>query len=630
MNSKSSLAKLAEWSPSDWPESLPEMRTIDNLLRCSICYEFFDVALMIPDCSHNYCSLCIRRSLSYEPQCPTCSLKLNSPTLKNNRVLDELVQNFIKVRTKLLELVTGSGIEKSPSVTAGTVAKEGEEVNKRSKLTSSKRRKDHGRSQRSSKSSSPDTKRQKLDEGKESISNSEETTENNLRTTAESCSKTNTEVIVINAEECCHEQAASEMQPMTVDEDMLEKQTPQKQADSDVAECPVCGDMVPHKRINAHLDTCLTRTEKKSSLRRKTSKEPKTICSTSAKRKHAPRVESKEFEAVSSDDASSSSLDQQPCSSKSRGSSSLAVKGSNALIQTVQKRKPLPKLVYTLMPEKELRQRLKEWNLSTKGDKASLVKRHHDFVLLYNAECDSIKPKSAAQIAREVEKSERIRAKEASSLNEPSTSTGLRFEKNQTEDDMDKVRQKYLKEHEHEFDKLISDVKNRQRGKRKKTAKEIPGSESLSVSKKCEPGEKSAKDENDQSCNTKRDDIDAEKTIANLENGPSSFMANNKVSSVLDQSKSSSFIPEPPSSPSLISLPDEEDELTPSLGLENDDLDCKDEDSRDTNIIPESPVIKVGKAEDANVNTHTAASDSDEEFQLHASVSSKRIKSNLF
>jgi len=95
---------------------------------------------------------------------------------------------------------------------------------------------DHGRSQRSSKSSSPDTKRQKLDEGKESISNSEETTENNLRITAESCSKTNTEVIVINAEESRHEQAASEMQPilMTVDEDMLEEQTPQQPADSDV------------------------------------------------------------------------------------------------------------------------------------------------------------------------------------------------------------------------------------------------------------------------------------------------------------------------------------------------------------------------------------------------------------
>ena len=100
----------------------------------------------------------------------------------------------------------------------------------------------------------------------------------------------------------------------------------------------------------------------------------------------------------------------------------------------------------------------------------------------------------------------------------------------------------------------------------------LSGSESFSVSKKCEPGEKSAKDENGESCNTKRDDLDAEKTIANLEKGPSSFIANNIDSSLLDQSKSSSFVPEPPSSPSLISLPDEEDELTPSLGLENDDL----------------------------------------------------------
>lgn len=101
---------------------------------------------------------------------------------------------------------------------------------------------DHGRSQRSSKSSSPDTKRQKLDEGKESNSNSEETTKNNLQTTAESCSKTNTDVIVINAEESCHEQAASEMQPMTVDEDMLEKQTQQQQADSDVGRwSTICG-----------------------------------------------------------------------------------------------------------------------------------------------------------------------------------------------------------------------------------------------------------------------------------------------------------------------------------------------------------------------------------------------------
>lgn len=82
VNSKPSLTTVAEWSPSDWPESLSELRvfwnvsgiilrkdffeailetilfifrfqTIDNLLRCSICYEYFDVAMIVPDCSHN-------------------------------------------------------------------------------------------------------------------------------------------------------------------------------------------------------------------------------------------------------------------------------------------------------------------------------------------------------------------------------------------------------------------------------------------------------------------------------------------------------------------------------------------------------------------------------------------------
>ena len=50
-------------------------------------------------------------------------------------------------------------------------------------------------------------------------------------------------MIVINAEESRHEQAASEMQPMSVDEDMLEKQTQQQQADSDVGKWPTICDL---------------------------------------------------------------------------------------------------------------------------------------------------------------------------------------------------------------------------------------------------------------------------------------------------------------------------------------------------------------------------------------------------
>uniref|UniRef100_A0A452QYQ4 RAD18 E3 ubiquitin protein ligase n=1 Tax=Ursus americanus TaxID=9643 RepID=A0A452QYQ4_URSAM len=33
-----------------WP---PGLAAIDDLLRCGICFEYFNIAVMIPQCSHN-------------------------------------------------------------------------------------------------------------------------------------------------------------------------------------------------------------------------------------------------------------------------------------------------------------------------------------------------------------------------------------------------------------------------------------------------------------------------------------------------------------------------------------------------------------------------------------------------
>lgn len=51
-----------------------------------------------------------------------------------------------------------------------------------------------------------------------------------------------------------------------------------------------------------------------------------------------------------------------------------------SIVQT-PKRKPLPKLVYTLLSEKQMRQRLKDIGLSVQGDKQALVNRHRRYVL---------------------------------------------------------------------------------------------------------------------------------------------------------------------------------------------------------------------------------------------------------
>ncbi|XP_035675508.1 E3 ubiquitin-protein ligase RAD18-like, partial [Branchiostoma floridae] len=82
-------------SSGDWPENFKQLKTIDDLLRCPICYEYFDITMIIPQCSHNYCSLCIRRYLNYKTQCPTCGVSVSEPELRNNRGIDDLVRQFL-------------------------------------------------------------------------------------------------------------------------------------------------------------------------------------------------------------------------------------------------------------------------------------------------------------------------------------------------------------------------------------------------------------------------------------------------------------------------------------------------------------------------------------------------------
>lgn len=57
-------------------------------------------------------------------------------------------------------------------------------------------------------------------------------------------------------------------------------------------------------------------------------------------------------------------------------------------------RRPMGKLVYNLLSMPELKRRLKECHLSLQGSRDQLIKRHQTFVHIYNAECDSLNPKS--------------------------------------------------------------------------------------------------------------------------------------------------------------------------------------------------------------------------------------------
>src|SRR5579862_7291247 len=85
--------------PSDWTNtSLQSLYPLDSNLRCLICKDFY-TAPVITTCLHTFCSLCIRRSLSAESQCPACrTTNVSDSGLRANKVVEDLVENFLAVR----------------------------------------------------------------------------------------------------------------------------------------------------------------------------------------------------------------------------------------------------------------------------------------------------------------------------------------------------------------------------------------------------------------------------------------------------------------------------------------------------------------------------------------------------
>ncbi|XP_054694560.1 E3 ubiquitin-protein ligase RAD18 isoform X1 [Grus americana] len=382
-----------------WPPSLSPLKAVDDLLRCGICFDYFSIAMIIPQCSHNYCSLCIRKFLSYKTQCPACCVAVSESDLKNNRTLDELVKSFNSARQQLFRLVLDAPLISSPlacsrysagkshvtSPVSWPVLKEEVPVidsflRKEKVCTSTKADGLAGTDQKIFKteedhnfySSSAEV------DGKDSEGGSQESPD---------CTKS-------------HEK------PSTSVVKVVKK-----------VECPVCEVTIPEQYINKHLDSCLTREEKKDSLRSST-----------------------------------------------------------------HKRKPMSKVVYNLLSERDLKKKLKEHGLSTHGTRQQLIKRHQEFVHMYNAQCDSLNPKSVAEVVKELEKNEKIRVQlEFNKSGENS----LTFTKNQTEEEIDEIHTDYRNKHRTEFQFLVDQVNSRwkKNGKRKTesaqnkddvTVKELP------------------------------------------------------------------------------------------------------------------------------------------------------------
>ncbi|XP_042360222.1 E3 ubiquitin-protein ligase RAD18 [Plectropomus leopardus] len=378
---------------ADLPPSLSCLKNVDALLRCPICFDFLNISMMTK-CSHNFCSLCIRKFLCYKLLCPVCNTQATEQDLRNNRLLDDLVVNFKAARQQLSKAQFDSPpiSPKTPAsaVKCKTPRERGQKRN--SSVLS------HFFQKKPKTSPSEETQRDGVQREKMQTPSTHNANDADLHSA-------NAQLPVVVKEEPTDVGVASIQGLMSVKQEpgvslsistgveVAHSSSPSKDVKPVIkVACPVCSVSVPQHFINKHLDTCLTRGEKKESLR--------------------------------------SSLDK--------------------------KRRPMAKLVYNLLSMQELKRRLKECHLSMQGSRDQLIKRHQEFVHVYNAQCDSLNPKSAEDIAKELEANEKIR-NQLQGKSKPV----MVFAKNQSEKEIDEMHSNYRKQHSSDFSRLIAQVRGR-------------------------------------------------------------------------------------------------------------------------------------------------------------------------
>ncbi|XP_037535467.1 E3 ubiquitin-protein ligase RAD18 [Nematolebias whitei] len=394
---------MAHQIEENLPPSLACLKNVDALLRCPICFDFLNIAMMTK-CSHNFCSLCIRKFLSYKLLCPVCNTQMTEQDLRNNRVLDNLVENFRIARQQLSNVNF-----ESPPISPKTPAS----------VVKCKTPREGGQKSSSSILSNFFVKKHRTPPSKVTQHEVQRGDARDTRTLHPNDSdlhygKAHVSVVVkeepIDVEDTSTrgltsvklEDTASHSQSLGFE--MAHSSSPSKDVKPMIkVECPVCSVSVLQHFINKHLDTCLSSGEKKDSLR--------------------------------------SSL------SKSR--------------------RPMAKLVYNLLSVQELKRRLKDCHLSVQGSRDQMIKRHQDFIHLYNSQCDSLNPKTVEEIAKKVEANEKLR-----NHLQGKSKPVLVFSKNQSEKEIEEMHSNYRKQHSSDFSRLIAQVKGRMENTRRARVKQ--------------------------------------------------------------------------------------------------------------------------------------------------------------
>ncbi|CAO0793758.1 unnamed protein product [Mucor circinelloides] len=344
--------------PSDF--NAVQLSTLDEHLRCPICKEIFDATMLLSTCSHSFCALCIRRSLSTEQICPKCRKPAYESNLIHNYDLDNVVRQWRESRKFLISLERAATAPKQAITAHSAPASFDNDFS---------------------------------DDFMPDVNNRPRTapTSNISSTSTRRSTRLSSQTVTLASSQ------GSPMQLSQSDTSIIDLSSPTQspqamtfaEVDSpSIAECPVCWKQMDVKVIQEHVDACLNGD----------SRIPPTPKSSSS--------------------AASGSKSSFPFKSSSSHSSTYASSSPKMKVSNTLKTKNKPvnlgkrpiKQVYNLMTDRALNELLRSFKLPDSGDRATKIWRHKEYLNLYNANQDSHDPVSANVLVQRLQAIENSRA----------------------------------------------------------------------------------------------------------------------------------------------------------------------------------------------------------------------------
>ncbi|ETO13751.1 hypothetical protein RFI_23617 [Reticulomyxa filosa] len=338
---------------------------LEELIKCPICQKVFEAAVMLP-CSHNFCSVCIRRHLTVESKCPICKSKVMSSQLLCNRIIDQII-----LKHKSNKGSTANSLYISAS------------ANKNAHESSQ-----HQKKRTYMEMSSTDMKDNNDGDGskeKEHVNKENETSDSEIEICNEPLLKKPKAIVA---------------PPTSVGH--VAKANVEKRYIKNHVTCPICAQAISKAFINSHLDQCLAQ------------KNDRPLSDIHHLHKaHTLRSQQQYFNLNKQTNNNNNNnkiffffficlnnIDNSE-TTKHGGNvtSSLSLSSSSSFSSSSQPIKFLPFLVYNQLPTKDLKSILKSLNLkSDDKNRQELIKRHQEYILRHNVQIDMLKSNPNATI----------------------------------------------------------------------------------------------------------------------------------------------------------------------------------------------------------------------------------------